>query len=84
MANIDRVEFEETLYNTLAKLAGVPRTEIRGSDRLRDDLGLDSLKSMELLSRISERYDIDPDMEDVMAVETVDDVLGHLVKYINQ
>lgn len=82
MATIDRVEFENTLYTTLAKLAGVDRAEIRGSDRLRDDLGLDSLKSMELLSRISERYDIDPDMEDVMAVETVDDVLGQLVKYL--
>jgi acyl carrier protein len=84
MAIIDRVEFEETLYTTLSKLAGVPRGDIRPGDRLRDDLGLDSLKSMELLSRISERYDIDPDMEDVMAMETVEDVLAHLSKYIAQ
>lgn len=79
---IDRDEFTSSLYDVLAKLAGVPRVEIKGGDRLRDDLGLDSLKSMELLSRISERYDIDPDMDDVMAVETVDDILAYLVKYI--
>lgn len=79
---IDKAEFTETLYEILAKLAEVDRAEIAGSDRLREDLGLDSLKSMELLSRISERHDIDPDMDDVMAVSTVDDILAYLSKYL--
>ena len=80
---IDPNEFTETLYKTLAKLAEIDRAEITGKDRLREDLGLDSLKSMELLSRISERYDIDPEMDDVMAVSTVDDILQTLLKYVD-
>ena len=79
---IDKEEFTRTLYQIIAKLAEVDRSEIGGGDHLREDLGLDSLKSMELLSRISERYDIDPDMDDVMAVDTVDDILAYLSKYL--
>ena len=79
---IDKAEFKETLFVTLAKLAEIERSEITGDDRLREDLGLDSLKSMELLSRISERYEIDPDMDDVMVVATVEDIMTYLLKYI--
>ena len=80
--SIDREEFKQTLFDTLAKLAEIEVSEINPDDRLREDLGLDSLKSMELLSRISERYEIDPDMDDVMAVSTVDDIMTYLLKYL--
>jgi acyl carrier protein len=41
--------------------------EIRDGDRLREDLGLDSIHSMELLSAVTEKYE-------------VGDVVGFLVK----
>lgn len=62
----------------IAELTKSSPDEIRGSDRLREDLGLDSLQSMELLSRVSEEFDVDPDMEDVMKVHTVDEVVASL------
>ncbi len=72
----------EVVRDIVAELSQTPLAEIQGTDRLREDLGLDSLQSMELLSRVSETFDIDPDMEQVMAVETVDGVVtalaGHL------
>jgi acyl carrier protein len=62
------------------------RPELKGplaeSDRLREDLGLDSLHSMELLSAITEKYEVDVDMEEVQDVKTVGDIIGVLTRVI--
>lgn len=52
--------------------------EIRDDDRLRDDLGLDSLHSMELLSEVTEKYEVDVDVEQLNDVRTVGDVVTFL------
>jgi acyl carrier protein len=54
--------------------------EIRDTDRLRDDLGLDSIHSMELLSAVTEKYEVDVDMEEVQDITTVGDVVDFLAK----
>ena len=74
----DTAQLSEFLRTVIAELATMDQSEIKGSDRLREDLGLDSLQSMELLSRVSEEFDIDPDMEEVMKVTTVDEVVTAL------
>lgn len=56
--------------------------EIRGEDRLRDDLGLDSLHSMELLSEVTEKYEVDIDVEQVQDVRTVADVVNFLASVL--
>jgi acyl carrier protein len=57
---------------------------IRPDDRLRDDLGLDSLHSMELLSEVTEKYEIDVDPEDLQEVRTVTDVVTFLAALLDQ
>lgn len=52
--------------------------EIKDSDRLREDIGLDSLHAMELLSAVTEKYEIDVDIEEVQDVKTVGDVVKFL------
>lgn len=78
----DSARLADVVRDIVAELSHTTPAEIQGTDRLREDLGLDSLQSMELLSRVSETFDIDPDMEQVMGVETVDGVVaalqGHL------
>jgi acyl carrier protein len=56
--------------------------EIRDADRLREDLGLDSLHSMELLSAVTEKYEVDVDVEQVQEVRTVGDVVAFLAKVL--
>ncbi len=46
---------------------------IRPTDRLREDLGMDSLGSLELLSTISEELKLDLEMEAAMGISTVDE-----------
>jgi acyl carrier protein len=64
------------------------RPELHGSigdsDRLRDDLGLDSLHSMELLSEISEMYELDVDPEELHDVRTVGDVASFLTTLLGK
>jgi acyl carrier protein len=53
---------------------------IADEDRLREDLGLDSLDSMELLSCLCERYRVDIEPDDVAEVRT----FGQIVEVVRQ
>lgn len=75
-------DLSAAVFDIVAELSQTDRTEIEGTDRLREDLGLDSLQSMELLSRVSEAFDIDPDLEEVMNVATVDEVVSALTEHL--
>ena len=75
-------DLNASVYQIVAEFAQTPSEEIKGTDRLREDLGLDSLQSMELLSRVSEQFEIDPDLESVMAVATVDEVVSSLAAHL--
>lgn len=71
-----RAEVESIIRRVRPDVSG----EIRDADRLRDDLGLDSIHSMELLSAVTEKYEVDVDMEEVQDITTVGDVVSFLVK----
>jgi acyl carrier protein len=75
-------DINTSVYQIVAEFAQTPSDEIKGTDRLREDLGLDSLQSMELLSRVSEEFEIDPDLESVMTVSTVDEVVSSLSEHL--
>ncbi len=57
----------------LAEISERDVESIKESDRLREDLGLDSLQSLELLSVVSEELRINLPMEDAMELRTVGD-----------
>ncbi|NMB76614.1 MAG: acyl carrier protein [Myxococcales bacterium] len=84
MASVSAEQIRTDLLEILSQLAGVEASRIQDTDRLREDLGLDSLQSMELLSRVSDRYELDLEVEDVMDVQTVGDVVRELHKFMTQ
>ena len=71
----NKEQFKTDLFSVLAKLSDTPATNIKPTDRLMEDLMLDSLNRMEALSRVADQYDLDPDLDKVMGVKTVQDVL---------
>lgn len=71
-----RNDIAEIIKRTNPKFTGT----IKDTDRLREDIGLDSLHAMELLSAITEQYEIDVDIEEVQEIRTVGDVISFLVK----
>ena len=81
MNNFNKEVFEQDVFEVLAMLSKVPKEKITLQDSLADNLNLDSLKRMEALSRIADKYDLDPDLEEVMAIATVQDVMTSMQKY---
>ncbi len=71
--NRDERETREIALMVLAEIAEVERSSLRGDDRLREDLGMDSLSSLELLSTLGEKLDLDLEVEEAMDIRTVDD-----------
>src|SRR6266545_2851472 len=53
-------------------------SKIRPQDRLREDLGLDSLAMIELLFKIEEHFDLEIPNEDLSRVTTVADVTSYV------
>jgi acyl carrier protein len=80
---IGEQQIQADLVDILSRLVGVEAGKIKPTDRLREDLGLDSLQSMELLSRISDKYELNLEVEDVMDVKSVEDVVKELQKVMN-
>ncbi len=84
MKQLDAAEFTTDLIKILSRLAEVPPEQIALDDDLREDVGLDSLQSMELLSRICEKWDVDVEMEDMIEVKTVRDVVTFMTNLAKQ
>ena len=82
MSTITPKQIRNDLLQILSKLADINPSQIKDSDRLREDLGLDSLQSMELLSRISDKYVLDIEIEDVMDLQTVGEVVNELATLV--
>jgi acyl carrier protein len=68
--------FDDRVIDLIAQLATVKRADIQPQHRLRDDLGLDSVSSMELLSLLAEELQLDIPIEEATAVTTVADALA--------
>jgi len=62
---------EARVVHIISQLVPVKPEKIRPEHRLREDLGMDSVASMELLSMLAEELDLDVGVEDVADVHTV-------------
>jgi len=84
MPSISATQIRTDIEAIIRRIRPDLRGEIREADRLRDDLGLDSLHSMELLSEISEQYRVEVDPENLQDVRTVGDVASFLSALLEQ
>ena len=72
----DSAEFEQVLRGTIAEFCLVGPEALEATHRLREDLGFDSITSMELLSLLSERSGIEVSIEEAMQITTVGELLA--------
>jgi acyl carrier protein len=84
LSNVDARQLRADLYPILAEVAGLPLERIDGSLRLDEDLNLDSLKRIEVVSRLSEKHAFDPDVDTILELCTVDDVIRLMEAHLSR
>jgi acyl carrier protein len=79
---ITKDQLRSDLVRIVGALTSLKPTDVQDWQRFREDLGLDSLQSMELLFRISDKFMLDLEMEDVMDLRTVGQVVSQLFLFV--
>jgi len=73
---------DERVLELIAQLSSVRKAEIEPGDRLREDLGMDSVSSMELLSLLAEELHLDIAVEEAIGVTTVAGALAMARRHV--
>jgi acyl carrier protein len=66
----------------VAEIREIDPSLVEPTSRLREDLGMDSLGSLELLSSISEQLDVHIDIEDAMGLVTFEDACSFVERCV--
>jgi acyl carrier protein len=74
---------EDVLRQIMARITRRPATDIRPESRLRADLGLDSMLSLELLVTLEEDYALVIPQEDVHGFERYGDLIAYVRKRLD-
>ena len=75
---MDEPALAERIQAALAEHLGRDRATIQPSLKLRDDLGLDSVATVELLFEIEEEFDLQIPDEDLVQLSTVQHVIDYV------
>ncbi len=68
----------------MAEILEIEPSTIHGAQRLREDLGMDSLGSLELLSVMSQELDLELEMEHALNITTVDEACAFVSRHYAQ
>ena len=79
-SDVSHASIRSDVQELLQKITEGKASQVADGDRLREDLGLDSLDSMELLSCLCERYNVDIEPDDVAEVRT----FGQIVTFVHE
>lgn len=75
-------EREQIVIASIAEILEVEPASIERHARMREDLGMDSLGSLELLSTLSRELSVDLEIEEAMEIETVEDTLRFVEAHV--
>lgn len=76
------VDLDARIIKLISQVVPVKPEQIKRDDRLREDLGMDSVASMELLSMLAEELDLDVGVEDAATVRTVADTIALAARFL--
>ncbi len=74
------MEIQERIVNLIAEQLGVDKAEVTPEASFTDDLGADSLDTVELVMAFEETFDIEIRDEDAEKLHTVKDAIDYITK----
>lgn len=76
--NLRKEEIFEIVTNILVEILGIDKTKIQPESNIVDDLGADSLDSIEIVMAAEERFKISIPDEDTMSIKTVEALVDYI------
>jgi acyl carrier protein len=70
------------IKNVAAELLKIDSSRVLETSRFVEDLGADSMQSIELVAAFEEEFDIEMDEDAALAVKTVGDAVGFIDKVL--
>ena len=74
---------EERVINIVCEQMGAPRDKIQAATSFINDLGADSLDTVELVMEFEDEFDINIPDEDAEKIQTVGDAIQYISKRMN-
>lgn len=78
MANIDANDIFNRVRKMLSRMMKLKESAIRAESHLRDDLGVDSVDILEIITKIEQEFGIEVEEGDARGVNTVQDVVNYV------
>ena len=83
MERVTRERIQGEFLEIIAEIGQIAIHEIKTTDKLIDDLGLDSMGIMDAIASICERYNLYPEFEGrIRELPSIDNVVDFLMQYI--
>ena len=80
---MDRDELEQQVVAVIAEVLGVDPANIEPAHSFADDLGAQSVQSIEMMAGFEEAFDIEIDEDAAMAVQTVEGAIEFIAEYLD-
>ena len=81
---MDRAEIEKTVKKVVSNILGVDEEKITSESRLVEDLGAESVQSLELVAAFEAEFDIEMEEDAALQVKTVGKAVDFIEKYLKQ
>lgn len=79
---MDEKEIEKRAKKVVSSVLGVDEEEIKEESRFVEDLGAESVQSLELVAGFEEEFDIEMDEDAALEVKTFGDAIQFIKKYL--
>ncbi|MCM8833597.1 MAG: acyl carrier protein [Candidatus Omnitrophica bacterium] len=75
-------EIMERVKKVISEVLGIDKDKVEVTDRFVEDLGAESVQSLELVAAFEEEFGIEMDEEKALEVKTVKDAVEFIKKYL--
>jgi len=79
---MDEQEIEKRAKKVVSSVLGVDEEEIKPESRFVEDLGAESVQSLELVAGFEEEFDIEMDEDAALEVKTFGDAIKFIKKHL--
>ena len=79
---MEEKEIEERAKKVVSSILGVDEEKIKSESRFVEDLGAESVASLELVAGFEEEFDIEMDENAALEVKTFGDAVKFIKKYV--